>query len=245
MKKFFGEFKKFITRGNVVDMAVGVIVGGAFTAIVNGMSNFILKPLINALLAFLIGEGALNSLITPLSEKVYLEGTNVYDLSKMIYIDWGSFINAVINFFLIAFVLFTIVRTMNHIAEANKNMQEQIHSEATKAIKKIRKENKISWKEAKAIYEARVAEAKAKAEEEARIAEEEAKAKAEEEARIAEEKAMANTVLLTEIRNLMKKSLGIEDEPAEEETQEEQSAETQEEQSAETQTEETDAPAQE
>ena len=50
MKKFFEEFKKFITRGNVVDMAVGVIVGSSFTAIVNGLSNFILKPIINALL---------------------------------------------------------------------------------------------------------------------------------------------------------------------------------------------------
>ena len=51
MKNFFGEFKKFITRGNVVDMAVGVIVGGAFTAIVNGLSNYVLKPIINWLLA--------------------------------------------------------------------------------------------------------------------------------------------------------------------------------------------------
>ena len=57
IKKFFGEFKKFITRGNVLDMAVGVIVGGAFTAIVNGLSNFILKPLINWLIAGLIGKG--------------------------------------------------------------------------------------------------------------------------------------------------------------------------------------------
>ena len=46
-KAFFGEFKTFIARGNVIDMAVGVIVGGAFTAIVNGVSNFILKPIIN------------------------------------------------------------------------------------------------------------------------------------------------------------------------------------------------------
>ena len=50
MSKFFGEFKKFITRGNVVDMAVGVIVGSSFTAIVNALSNNILKPLINYLL---------------------------------------------------------------------------------------------------------------------------------------------------------------------------------------------------
>ena len=52
MKNFFAEFKKFITRGNVVDMAVGVIVGSSFTAIVNGMSNFILKPLVNWLLYY-------------------------------------------------------------------------------------------------------------------------------------------------------------------------------------------------
>jgi large conductance mechanosensitive channel protein len=56
MKKFFAEFKKFITRGNVVDMAVGVIVGSSFTAIVNGLSNFILKPLVNALLAIIFGK---------------------------------------------------------------------------------------------------------------------------------------------------------------------------------------------
>ena len=54
MKNFFGEFKKFITRGNVVDMAVGVIVGSSFTAIVNALSNNILKPLINYLLAFAV-----------------------------------------------------------------------------------------------------------------------------------------------------------------------------------------------
>ena len=54
MKKFFTEFKKFITRGNVVDMAVGVIVGGAFTAIVNGLSNFIISLLFNMLCRLVI-----------------------------------------------------------------------------------------------------------------------------------------------------------------------------------------------
>ena len=54
IKQFFAEFKKFITRGNVLDMAVGVIVGGAFTAIVNGLSNNVLKPLINWLLALIL-----------------------------------------------------------------------------------------------------------------------------------------------------------------------------------------------
>ena len=62
MKKFFGEFKKFITRGNVMDMAVGVIVGSAFTAIVNALSNNILKPVINWILAKLFGAGAVKDM---------------------------------------------------------------------------------------------------------------------------------------------------------------------------------------
>ena len=68
MKKFFGEFKKFITRGNVLDMAVGVIVGGAFTGIVNGVSNFILKPIINYLIMRVLGGEGLSGAITFLSK---------------------------------------------------------------------------------------------------------------------------------------------------------------------------------
>ena len=67
LKKFFEEFKTFITRGNVLDMAVGVIVGGAFTAIVNGMSNFILKPIINWILALVLGKEGISGVITMLS----------------------------------------------------------------------------------------------------------------------------------------------------------------------------------
>ena len=55
MKKFFKEFKEFISRGNVLDMAVGVIVGGAFTAIITALTNQILQPLINALIALISG----------------------------------------------------------------------------------------------------------------------------------------------------------------------------------------------
>ena len=128
MKKFFAEFKKFITRGNVVDMAVGVIVGSAFTAIVNGLSNFILKPLVNALLAVILGKDSLSELHTFLimayKEVVNDAGEKVQeiDLSNSIYIDWGSFINTVINFFLIAFVLFTIVKIFNRVREKNQEI---------------------------------------------------------------------------------------------------------------------------
>ena len=215
IKKFFGEFKTFITRGNVLDMAVGVIVGGAFTGIVNGLSNFILKPIINWLLAFVLGPGTLDGAVTILGDPSYMmdengafvldeAGRKIVDLANSIYIDWGSFISAIINFLIVAFVLFLIVRTMNNIAKAHERMIEGLDLDEKKEIYQIRKEQKVSKKQAKAIYEARVEDMKAaKA-----AAEAEAAAKAAEEAAIAkaaeEEKAMANTRLLEEIRDLLK-----------------------------------------
>ena len=207
VKQFFAEFKKFITRGNVLDMAVGVIVGGAFTAIVNGLSNFILKPLINWLIAALLGEKGLSGAITMLSPgyKDVLDAQGAVigqelDLATSIYIDWGSFISAIINFLLIAFVLFSIVKIMNGIAEAREQMESGLELDKKKAITKIRFEEKVSKKQAKAIWEERVAEAKAKKAQEDALAKELAVA----EAKAQEEKAMANTRLLEEIRDLLK-----------------------------------------
>ncbi len=134
MKKFFSEFKTFITRGNVLDMAVGVIVGGAFTAIVNGLSNFILKPIINWLLALVFGANSLSEVYTMLKEVKLEDGT--VDLTQSIYIDWGSFVNAIINFLLIAFVLFTIVKAINTIKAGNEAI----------ASSKPTKEDKIEMK---------------------------------------------------------------------------------------------------
>lgn len=125
MKKFFGEFKTFITRGNVLDMAVGVIVGGAFTAIVNALSNNILKPLINALLRLLLGADSLSEVYTFLFKKTD-ETTGLVDLANSIYIDWGAFINAIINFLIIAFVLFLIVRTINKVKENNEKLKNDL-----------------------------------------------------------------------------------------------------------------------
>lgn len=106
MRKFFSDFKKFITRGNVIDMAVGVIVASAFTAIVTALTNKIIMPFINWLLS-LGGTNGLESAYTFL-KKVEVDG--VVDLAKSIYIDWGAFITAIINFILVALVLFTILR---------------------------------------------------------------------------------------------------------------------------------------
>jgi large conductance mechanosensitive channel len=164
MKKLFGEFKKFITRGNVLDMAVGVIVGGAFTAIVNGLSNFILRPIINWILALIIGKDGFSAAVTFLS-KVYVLDTNgqpvlndlgekIVDLPNSIYIDWGSFISAVINFLLIAFVLFMIVKTINKVNELSTEAAHlaQEKSRAAK-YKKLLKKNEKRLKKGKPALE--------------------------------------------------------------------------------------------
>ncbi|MBE7081878.1 MAG: large conductance mechanosensitive channel protein MscL [Clostridiales bacterium] len=196
MKKFFGEFKKFITRGNVLDMAVGVIVGGAFTAIVNGVSNFILKPIINWVLALILGGEGLSGAITFLSKGYATDGT--IDLANSIYIDWGAFISAVINFFLIALVLFTIVKIMNEIKENNEEIKEKIKKKKlTKEDKKELKAKGIKRSDKKAV-EAYLAEKKA-----------EADAKLEQEKLEAEEKAKQERLANPTTEDLLKKLIEI------------------------------------
>ena len=150
MKKFFSEFKTFITRGNVMDMAVGVIVGGAFTAIVNGLSNFILKPIINYLLALAFGADSLSDIHTILLAKFAEDGT--LDLASSIYIDWGSFINAVLNFFLIALVLFCIVKFFNHMRSEHKEMKDKMKKmKPTKEERKAMKAAGIKLRDREAV----------------------------------------------------------------------------------------------
>lgn len=196
MKKFFGEFKKFITRGNVVDLAVGVIIGSAFTGIVNGLSNNVLKPIINWLLSLVLGQEGLTGAVTMLSPAYTAEGT--VDLAKSIYIDWGAFISAIINFFIIAMVLFIVVRAFNRFREGNK--------EFGKSLKKFRlsKEDKKELK-ARGIKRANLIAVKEYLDEKEKIAEEKKQAElALEEAKKAEE-ANKPTVesLLADIKELL------------------------------------------
>ena len=181
MSNFFGEFKKFITRGNVVDMAVGVIVGSSFTAIVNALSNNILKPFINYLLAIAFGEGALADAFTFLKkEYVTVDGVQTVDLANSIYIDWGAFINAIINFFLVAFVLFIIVKIFNRVRDEHKKWAEGVLDDIpTKEEKREMKKQGIKLRD-RAAVKAFLAE-KAKKEAEAKAA---AEAEAAEKARL-------------------------------------------------------------
>ncbi len=95
------EFKKFITRGNVLDLAVGVIIGGAFTAIVNSLVEDMISPLLG-----LFGTANLADMSVTLKEGVTLT--------------YGNFITAIINFLLVAFVLFLIIKTINKAQDAVK-----------------------------------------------------------------------------------------------------------------------------
>ena len=186
MKKFFEEFKKFITRGNVVDMSVGVIVGGAFTAIVNGLSNNILKPIVNWILALVLGANSLNDIYTmlkPAYKDVLDEAGTIIgqeiDLAQSIYIDWGSFINAIINFFIIAFVLFVIVKIINTIKDNQSEFTAKLKKSklSKEQIKELR-ENGIKIHDRKAVtayFEEKQRIADEKAAEAAKAAEEAAK----------------------------------------------------------------------
>ena len=212
MKKFFEEFKKFITRGNVVDMAVGVIVGSSFTAIVNGLSNFILKPVINWLLALIFGKNSLSEIYTFLTRVDTVQdvldadgnviGTEIVaDLTESIYIDWGSFINAVINFFLVAFVLFTLVKIINTVRDRQLMLGNKLKDGIpTKQDRKNMKARGIPLSDTEAVA-AFMAE-KHRAEEEAAA---KAAAEAEEKARLEREANPTTEDLLKQILEEMKK----------------------------------------
>ncbi len=199
MKKLFQEFKTFIARGNVLDMAVGVIVGSAFTAIVTALSNNILKPVINWLLALVFGSSSLTDIYTYL--KKVTDASGAVDLTQSIYIDWGAFINAIINFILIAFVLFLILKVINIVKAKNDDLMKYGKTEAQRAaIKKEMKQKGLNFKD-KAAVDAYIAELKAQ--EDAAKEEEEAKVKAEAE----EAKKHSTEGLLEEIKTLLESKL--------------------------------------
>lgn len=166
MKKFIADFKKFISRGNVVDMAVGVIIGSAFSAIVTALTNKIIMPFINYLLSA-GGENGLEKAYTFLKYVTNADGT--VNMEQSIYIDWGAFITAIINFFLIALVLFTILRIVTRanavIQETMEDVTNKSKREEKKAVRKQAKIDKVpfkkAWKEHLAKKEAAAAAAKA------------------------------------------------------------------------------------
>ena len=157
MKNFFEDFKKFITRGNVIDMAVGVIVGGAFTAIVTSLTNNIIRPFINWILAMITGGDGLSAIFTFLKRvevKDPVTGEVSVDLANSIYIDWGALITAIIDFLIIALVIFTIVRIINKSRDFMKKTAADIDKAyPDKRERKILKERGINLRDRKAVKE--------------------------------------------------------------------------------------------
>ena len=117
MKKFFEEFKKFISRGNVMDMAVGVIIGGAFTASVNSLVNDIFMPLLSLI------TGGFDIAGMSVSFGV---GDNAATLN------YGACLSAVINFLLIALVIFCIIKAMNTAKDKMLSKPEESKAPTTK-----------------------------------------------------------------------------------------------------------------
>jgi large conductance mechanosensitive channel len=155
MKKFFADFKKFISRGNIIDMAIGVIVGNAFSAIVKAFTDKIIMPLINALLS-LGGENGLESAYTFLKKAYDADGA--VDLTKSIYIDWGAFITAILNFFIIAMTLFVILKVAMKSRQMIDSFSAKVKKgKATEEEKKALAERGVSTKDRKAYKEALIA----------------------------------------------------------------------------------------
>lgn len=137
-KGFFQEFKEFLNRGNVMDLAVGMIIGTAFTAIVTALSNGILKPIINWIISAIAGgDDPLEAAYTFLKKGYEIDstGAQVLSLDKSIYIDWGAFISAIINFLLVGLILFIIVKAFNKVRSAQEKylIEQKAKIEARKA----------------------------------------------------------------------------------------------------------------
>ncbi len=163
MKKFFNEFKAFISRGNILDMAIGVIIGSAFSAIVTAFTNKIIMPFINWILMLVSGsKNGLEGAYTFLSKVT--DETGTVNLDKSIYIDWGAFITAILNFLIIALTLFIILKVA---MSAQGYLKKAGDAQPTKAEKKELKLQGVNMKDHKAVISATKAlREKKKAEEE-------------------------------------------------------------------------------
>ena len=127
MKKFFEEFKTFITKGNVMDMAIGVIIGGAFGAITSSLVSNVITPL----LAYIFGAPNTDALnITLRAAEVDASGEVV---KEALVLGLGTFVGAIVNFLVIALVLFSVIKAINKaraLAEAKKKAEEEAAAEA-------------------------------------------------------------------------------------------------------------------
>ena len=138
---FIADFKKFITRGNVVDMAVGVVVGGAFGKIVTGFVNYIINPFIG----IFMGSGSLDTIKTVITPEVLDDAGEV--VTKEVAILWGTWIQTIIDFLIVAFCIFVMVKIVGTMTSkvmakqlAEKAEADKLAAEKAEADKKAAEE---------------------------------------------------------------------------------------------------------
>lgn len=119
MKKFVEEFKSFIMRGNVVDMAVGVVIGTAFSGIVNGLVQDIIMPIVS----LLTGKIDFTNLFVALDGNEYATLDAAREATSVIA--YGNFIQTIVQFIIIAFSIFITIKAMNKMQDVSKKKTEE------------------------------------------------------------------------------------------------------------------------
>ncbi len=131
MKGFMSEFKKFIMRGNVIDLAVGVIIGGAFQAIVNSLVNDVVSPVIS--LATKGINFADKFLVLAVTDEVFATAEAAKEAGYAT-LNYGAFITSVINFLIMATVIFLLVKGINKVSEIGKKKEEPVEEAPTTKV---------------------------------------------------------------------------------------------------------------
>jgi len=116
-KGFFGEFREFIARGNVMDMAVGIIVGSAFTKIVNSLVNDVINPVVG----WLIG----NKNFSDLAIELVPDDPATEAVVETVAVKYGQFIQNIVDFLIIAFVVFCLVKVMNKVRSQAEKLNKK------------------------------------------------------------------------------------------------------------------------
>lgn len=129
-KGFIAEFKTFIMRGNVIDLAVGVIIGGAFQSIVNSLVNDIIMPVIS----LITGGIDFSNWFVVLGEGEFATAAEAAE-AGVATLNYGTFISAIINFLIMAFVIFLIIKFLNRVS--GKFKQEEAEEEAAAPTTKV------------------------------------------------------------------------------------------------------------
>lgn len=129
------EFKEFINRGSVMDLAVGIIIGGAFTAIVTSLVNDVIMPLVSMII------GGFDFSTLKLTIPAYIQGV------EPATINYGNFLQAVVNFLIIGFVIFIMVRTLNKMRERAERLTKKNEQKKEEAAAEIQEDQTAILKE--------------------------------------------------------------------------------------------------